>query len=335
MATFRITLAESPEQSSFVAVPVRPAPRVFEIFPTLIKSNEKGELVYGEDVPAQWWTGTRTFMRNDKADVRSVDFTRLEVRFQGKSSKQAAENHTLVIAEVPRSNRRVAFAKVRAGNPARRGTGGRPFEDLAEIANAAELDDKAAMAAIEGLAWDYWETGKDLVAGFSEPGRYVSPSQVQDPDERGDWMPSKTARDGAMFALGLIADPQAVRNAVFLSEAWQRLERQLEKGWFAPPIADKGLPRQIPLHDKVAGNLLQHLEVAANQAMAGPMRDDDDWTGKSVVGVTLAHFMSHVYDANRRAANAAPDERVIEVPFEDWDGHFVRDGRKRIPKSEG
>jgi hypothetical protein len=257
-----------------------------------------GELIYQEETPVAVATVWRVL---DYGAGKRHRWWRLEVKTATRRGPIEA-GHRLVIAEHPYGNGWVQPVPFRRGS--KKGALDRP------AATHQTLDSPAALIAwLEHLPFDYWEKGNYLTAGVSEPDLAFMPNDQV-----------RNVRRQGLFVFGWCTDFQRCEQALFCTQAVQRLLRQTAAGtirFWRFGLKFKNEPPR--LRDEVKQEATSLVMLAIRQALAGPHEESARWLGQPVTEKVDQLFRGHLNNRNRlltrnrRSEQLFGDERAFDV----------------------
>jgi len=249
--------------------------------------ERRGELCYGGEEPVRVATGMRDLGEKHR-------FIRLEVSSEASRSSKIKNGHHAVLAEHPYSLGWSHFAKFK---PARV-QGNASFDSSA--AEAGTLAD--ALAWIDRLECDFWETGHFRTAGFSQL------------DGRITWNGQRGKHGASQHVLGLCEDADAFHARLMahpeiaaLLDATRRKTIRI------------GLPgKLVKVSDEVIEESAALMNLAARQALAGPHKDGAKWVENAL---PVHQKVDHIYRALLNARNRSVfGRRKREAPLTENSG---------------
>jgi hypothetical protein len=203
--------------------------------------------------------------------------------------RKIAKGNSLALAVYPYSTAQIDIALFKRGS--QKGSLDRPDVARLRFANEGEF-----LQWTESHPWDYWETGRHLVAGISRP----KPLQ----DLRGK---QRRPRESEPYRLvfGLCeSDCQALARELARSPRGltllERVEKDRLKFWFRPAtLKMKNIPRLSSGIKEQAEHLL---DLAIRLALAGPVTDSESWFGKPVMDLA-EQILTTILNNHNRVAN--------------------------------
>jgi hypothetical protein len=266
-------IGAAPKQQSLTACRVGPAP--------------DGTLVVDDEVPIRVaWDVKEERLSTGKNHRWWRYEAKVDPREIGIESVRSG-NH-FVMSEHPYGIERVHHAPFKRG--LHRGPEDRP--SLARRCVSAE----ELLRAVEALDSDYWEKGKVLTAGLSNP------ETTMRPDGSG-----RRYHQDALYVLGICDDvEQRVRELSESKEANELRRLTANRTIRIQPVT---VNQSLRLYDEVAEQGPALLLLSIGQALAGPHEDWHKWQGQPVMRLADYIYRDHLNSYNRRV------RRRIELPL--------------------
>ncbi|QTL03128.1 hypothetical protein J5J86_20595 [Aquabacter sp. L1I39] len=330
---FHISQAQPRAPEARVAVRIGSVPRRTVTSLTTIRFDEgRSTYVFGPEVPASFRMETRVFLRRSaEGTPRKVTSRRFEIVVDPKhaSAHEVKAGHILAFADLPPGQRRVQQARLQ-----RRAKALAPvmFDDLEQIRAAfpdpAALDDRAALRALHALPVNLFSSAPGLSACIAadESGAFASYDDEVDlagadaSDAGGPARAKLTARtrEDGTYALGVVADPKAVRDHLFLHP---RLKILLDlSGDGALKLKVPGRKTNIRVPDDLSAQVIAHFGLALEQALAGAGEKHAKHLGWPVADYAHDLFFIHLKEAVRRTQGRYPQFRQLFEGVADPDG---------------
>jgi hypothetical protein len=256
------------------------------------RDSTTGPLVYGDEAPLL------AGYRHCHARLGSSgnhSWYRLELR--AKQDVGTVQSGTyLALAEHPYSNgwtQRTTFKP-----PCKKGAGARPDPSAQSFTDTRDL-----IQWVESFPFDYWEKGRFLTAGVSEPSL-----PQEDADRLRSW------KVGAVIALGVCADFEAFEAQLIGSADARHLLEQTAANRI---VFWKQGVGPVKLFDEVIAESSALLLLATRQALAGLRDDPGRWCGRPVTDRMREIYCEHLNRLNRRVKRRrdADAKRRADVPL--------------------
>lgn len=323
MGEFRIPQKAARASGERAAVRIGSVPRHIGTSLTSIQFDAARQTyVFGAEVEAQFRMETRVFLRRRPDGVpRKVTARRFEIVVNpaDASAHGVAAGHMLAFADLPPGQRRVQRARLQ--RPAK-ALAPVVFEDVAEIRAAfpdpAALDDRAALRALHALPVNLFSSERGLFAciAVDEAGVFASYEDEEDPavDMPGAAQPARNnhsarTRNDGTYAFGVMADPKAVRDHLFLHPRLKSLLDLSRDG--ALTLTVPGRRTNIRVPEDLSAQVVAHFGLALEQALAGAGEKHAKHLGWPVVDYAHDLFFIHLREALRRTEGRYPQFRQL------------------------
>lgn len=280
------TLPLNPDPCDLGAVEFGSAPLDREVSLMRVGRAEGGRLMFLGETPAMEHRTARFCQWTDKAgkEHRSAWW---EVRVSvPSSSRDVQPGHSLVLVEFPWSRAQVDVAVFK--RPSKKGGDQRPQPPERTLADEAALLDWIAARPN-----NFWEKGNHLTAAISRP----TPLQ--------DGSAALRASREALLVFGVcMEDVQRCVSELCQSQQALDLQRRLQHDsldfWARNAVSGmQKLPKGAYPEVKDMASMLMFL--AAKLALAGPVKNSDQWTHRPVMEMVDVVFRNLVNLHNRRA----------------------------------
>lgn len=313
---FRIAQDAAGRQGGRAAVRIGSVPRrVVTSLTTLPFDPARQTFVFGPEVEAAFRMETRVFLRQRAEGVpRKVTARRFEIVVApGDAAAHGIKaGHSLAFADLPPGQRRVQRAVLQ--RPAK-ALAPVVFEEVEEIraiyADPAALDDRAALRALHALPVNLFSSERGLCACIAadEAGVFVSYDDADDgTGPEGETLGARTRKDGS-YAFGVMADPKAVRDALLLHPRLRSLLDLSGNGVLTLTVPGRRTSIRVP--EDLSAQVVAHLGLAVDQALAGAGEKHARHLGWPVVDYAHDLFFIHVREALRRTEGRYPQFRQL------------------------
>ena len=299
-----------PRDARFDAGPIGSWKRRHEVAVSTIRFDKQANaFVYGDEVGADLVEVTHDFLRKAAGRPRRVAFTRREIRIGASASQDVKAGGRLFLSEMPVGQRRVHEALIqtyaRDALPAY-------FEDfpdlpdrLGEEASQLAISDDEAVAVLQQMRVNLFETDKKLVAGFVTGGAGAFASyDDESPDEPAKRRETKLRLADATYSIGAAADPAAIHAALWQDKDLSKMFELAGDGRLT--VKGSATSPEVRITLEVGSRAAGHLDIAIRQAMAGGGEKADGLVGKPVARYARWMFERHLLAAQTRFSGRIP-----------------------------
>ena len=241
---------------------------------TFIGKDEAGQLVYVKEVPLIERVKPRHAVDNAG---HPHSWNRQE--FVTPSQNGLIRNGwSLILSQRPLSSAVVAILTFKGAF--KKSHAERPYPE--NMTNSTEL-----VRWVDDLDFDPWEQGHDLVAGLLTPPI---------PFKRLDKVRTTRKKDNGGWCAGICPNFSEYENILLNSVQAQRLLEWTRRRNVKFGPSKVGLTRP---YKEVADDRREILLLAIRQALAGPYKLNEDWTGQTVVRKMTSIYRRHLQNRNR------------------------------------
>ena len=276
---------------------------------TIRLDDDKRTFVYGDEVEADLAFVTHDLLRKSLGQTRKVAFTRQEIRIAAGASRDIKGGGNLFLSEMPAGQRRVHKALIQTYP---RNAPPQCFEDyhdlpedLADPKSRDALRDDQAIAVLQELRVNPFETGKVLVASFvSNSAGTFATYDDENRDEPAKRRETKLRLADATYSIGAVAESDEVEAAI-----WQdgRITRVFDlAGDGRLKVKSSATSPETKIDLEVGSRAADHLAIAIRQAMAGAGEKAAGLVGSPVAVYAKWLFERHLCTAQERFSGRIP-----------------------------
>lgn len=229
----------------------------------------------------------------DDADGRCHRWWRLEAKVAG-SNKAVRAQHELVVAEHPYAN---GWVHVTPFKPASKSSA----SDRLQLVRGPFADVASASAAVEAQSHELWETGNYLTAALSRPENPFS--NLDD---------VRSVQKNGLFVFGVCENFAALEKELLGQGSIGQLILSTERGTIKFWSPDAKLSAVPQLRDEVKDDRWSLMCLSIRQALAGPHKDADAWTGRPIAEKVDQIYRGHLNRRNRVVADAERYSATLE-----------------------